>query len=205
MKKLMIAACAVAFAAAAQAATIDWSFTWTTPATGTANAYGVDTSLVNGNSTFAAGTTGNTDWMKKGTMTAILQILDASGGVIAQSDSFDIGYKSSGSKVSTTGIVINADENAFVKGSKYSFNILVDGKQDSLTALGVKGDWDYTNAKVKTEIGGELTISTMATTEFASNNPSSWTVYDAVAVPEPTSGLLLLLGVAGLALRRRRA
>ena len=31
----------------------------------------------------------------------------------------------------------------------------------------------------------------------------NWTAYS--AVPEPTSGLLLLLGVAGLALRRRRA
>ena len=33
-------------------------------------------------------------------------------------------------------------------------------------------------------------------------NASSWTT---MAVPEPTSGLLLLLGVAGLALKRKRA
>ena len=34
----------------------------------------------------------------------------------------------------------------------------------------------------------------------ATQNPANW-----AAVPEPTSGLLMLLGVAGLALRRRRA
>ena len=42
--------------------------------------------------------------------------------------------------------------------------------------------------------------------EFYDLNPigaSDWTTYS--SVPEPTSGLLLLLGVAGLALKRRRA
>ena len=39
--------------------------------------------------------------------------------------------------------------------------------------------------------------------DFASIESGSWTTYS--SVPEPTSGLLLLLGVAGLALRRRRA
>ena len=53
--------------------------------------------------------------------------------------------------------------------------------------------------------GGDITLaygnmgSTGTTNKFLN---STWT---ATAVPEPTSGLLLLLGMAGLALRRRRA
>ena len=35
------------------------------------------------------------------------------------------------------------------------------------------------------------------------NNPANWKSYG--VVPEPTSGLLMLLGMAGLALRRKRA
>ena len=38
--------------------------------------------------------------------------------------------------------------------------------------------------------------------DVAPSGPTAWTT---AAVPEPTSGLLMLLGMAGLALRRRRA
>jgi hypothetical protein len=42
----------------------------------------------------------------------------------------------------------------------------------------------------------------MSYTNLSANAQTAWT---AVTVPEPTSGLLLLLGVAGLALKRKRA
>ena len=46
--------------------------------------------------------------------------------------------------------------------------------------------------------------STSQNASFMFGSQASQTWY-AVAVPEPTSGLLMLLGMAGLALRRKRA
>ena len=41
--------------------------------------------------------------------------------------------------------------------------------------------------------------------QTASQTASNWTAIGGSSVPEPTSGLLLLLGMAGLALKRKRA
>ena len=61
---------------------------------------------------------------------------------------------------------------------------------------------DGKNVAIVTSVKQAM-ISTASTPASAKWTTSDVSVY--TAVPEPTSGLLLLLGVAGLALRRRRA
>ena len=64
-------------------------------------------------------------------------------------------------------------------------------------------DWYIANiGKANVTGSGQVTVGNLATTfgGTAGGTIGAWT-----AVPEPTSGLLLLLGVAGLALKRKRA
>ena len=61
------------------------------------------------------------------------------------------------------------------------------------------------SSKTVAASGADITVAFGSMSSTATANKflsSSWT---ATAVPEPTSGLLMLLGMAGLALRRRRA
>ena len=56
-----------------------------------------------------------------------------------------------------------------------------------------------------TDSASVYTINLTTGAGLTSDGHGTWSAGDWKAVPEPTSGLLMLLGMAGLALRRRRA
>ena len=96
---------------------------------------------------------------------------------------------------SSSGLTIYSD--SLAGGSKYDFIFVA-----TPTVDGQEFEWTST---LKT--GTAQATSTPSLSWFAANhttgegiNANGW-----AAVPEPTSGLLMLLGMAGLALRRRRA
>lgn len=82
----------------------------------------------------------------------------------------------------------------YTAGSEYTFYTLVlNGEAPSATYFTISQD-----VKKTAPSSGALQMSFA---NLSTNAQTSWTA----AAPEPTSGLLMLLGIAGLALRRRRA
>ena len=82
-------------------------------------------------------------------------------------------------------------------GKNYALLLFVDEKNANLPD-GKDAFVKATLATANVEGSAQVTMGN----QIASALTSDWV---AVPVPEPTSGLLLLLGVAGMALRRRRA
>ena len=186
MKKLIIAACAVAFAAGVQAASITWGTSgafydtagdpdWPTVAAGTTayfvfvNSY-AQADLV---ADFAAGSvdTAKLAAIKSGTVGADGTVADVTGSSTALSGSqaaYVVILKDAENMFISDSVTKTIDE---LSGSTYTF-------EESQT-----GDiWALNGAASAGYVG------------------AGW--YN---VPEPTSGLLMLLGMAGLALRRKRA
>jgi hypothetical protein len=87
--------------------------------------------------------------------------------------------------------------------------------QDATGALSQLVYWDTVNNKAGDKIDAVYTVSGMAAADPAdtwsgsafifAEGTSTAKTYFTTSVPEPTSGLLLLLGMAGLALKRKRA
>ena len=196
MKKLMIALAAVACAAAVQAASFSWNTsTKFTDSDGvvitTADGY---TTALNGGSivlvklsALAEGT--GYDWANAtvldGQTAPAIKTTNPSTTKGRLSASYSFTYEDGG---------VNALENGDVLG------VMFKDSKGNLSQLVYASDMETTVDDVYTISG--LSDNTWNGATFAYGSGGNFTV---AAVPEPTSGLLLLLGVAGLALKRKRA
>lgn len=184
MKKIMIAVAIVCAAVMAQAATANWKAAAANIYDGTADA------KYSGAAYFF-----NADAMSQAALFALFEA----------STSLDLtkqtGYLATGTVAS--GVINgNTPANQFsafeqASGDHNFYFVLVndDAMYLSATKTAAAGG---TDAAVSITFGSQATGSKSITEGFTS--AGTW-----AAVPEPTSGLLMLVGLAGLALRRRRA
>ena len=183
MKKLMIGVFAIAFGLVANAASYQWNISSGKIAAGT-----------NDKTMLASGTA----YLINGSVTSQQALLDAfladgfamntyaltgsgasiSAGTLSPSSAFDVGVTSS---FSAYYAIVNGD-NIYISETTAS------GYQESATQL-------ITFSTSPSKTSNALPVDT------GTFGGAGWYT----AVPEPTSGLLMLLGMAGLALRRRRA
>ena len=199
MKKIMIAACAVAFTAAAQAATATWNWEVST-ASYAGNATDIAANktayLICYSTDYYAGTVGISQADLLAAFRNGTDVATAAGGYL-------IGTSATGADGTIAQNAVTFNDALIEDDYVSAYYVLVDGKNIFLS----EDSWytlDPLNpGKGIFNNGSGNTMYTIDTTGKAAYSDPGW--YMTQDVPEPTSGLLLLLGVAGLALRRRRA
>ena len=200
MKKLMIAAAIVCAAALSQAAALDWGFggkVWVSEDGSSSVLSSTYTGNINPNAalcliyvgqnvnTFALGADGKL----------------AAGQELVDSNPYGITTSGKPSKIGTWNPATkNSDLTGYSNGSSFAIVFYDGANYDYVYSVDASGNVGsaFTAATTYTDMSGQTAFAT----QYATGGTGT---AGAVNVPEPTSGLLLLLGVAGLALKRKRA
>lgn len=182
MKRIMIAAALACAASFAQAAAIDWSANAVCDPVATAAA---------GKNSPAKG------WLGYVIMAAdyatITADLDA-----GKTDSLVSKHVGDSKTTTAQGKFTTGTATGNVASGSQEFYLIVLNNSDLSKVTGYAVSSKLTET-IDASLDTSLLFGSMAA---ATKDASSWTT---MSVPEPTSGLLLLLGVAGLALKRKRA
>ena len=182
MKKLMIALGAVVMAATVNAATVSWGGAFSTP----------DLS----------------DTLPAGTQFALLYSTSAFSGAATSVASFNVGAAANnGGTIVSTYTIDSGDSSNWEFASEWdNIGSNVNGYYAILTLNGAGDKAAYMNmGSIEGTTATSPTEYLIYNGGWADDNLSLTSGGYTVSVPEPTSGILMLLGMAGLALRRRRA
>ena len=191
MKKLIIAMAIAVAAALTQAATVSWSVSGILGSDGNALSSGAGY-------VFCTKGTGATTVDAVTTALAALTSADAVKTYLNDNSLLALKGAVSGGEISVSGVdLATSGVPAATTGVKI-FAVIVD---DDTFGDDVKYVVLPASSNVKTPAASTSNNAGFGLNASATANPSNWTA----AAPEPTSGLLLLLGVAGLALKRKRA
>ena len=217
MKKLALRQAGIQCATRQQAATFDWANDGDVKAN---RLYGVAAGGVTDNATGVAASTTLSDRLDKDTysLQAMITLFTAGTDVeVGKSGWVNIDSGDKGAIVAS-----GMDVAAATAGTTYDYRIDIKGTQGSLTSKGTKVDggdgydYDYSAAIIESSVSGSVTTELMGGTTIGAAAPTTWSVSGITKtaqsgggggsgdVPEPTSGLLLLVGGAMLALRRKQ-
>ena len=189
MKKVMILACAVAFAAVAQAASVSWTIGYIEGKG--ANGNGWSGNALSGENITAQLIVGST--FTDGVIGGLITDFGDSAIITGAEEGYMFGYSESATMLTDTPYyaqVIITDGNSVLKSTV--------GVIEAGAANGGLSEpaFAFSSEMMNIEAAGGLQFHET----YGTFGAAGWQ-----AVPEPTSGLLMLVGLAGLALRRKRA